>query len=142
MMPFNGYGSYLVRYSETIPGNYALSVRDRERVRHYRINTLSNGTFFVTMRATFKTIVDLVTYYQQQADGLCINLITPCALSEKPQTAGLLRQANKEWETDRRQIRKLESSEFVEVWEGLWNGTTPTAVNTPKLGRMATVDFL
>ena len=75
----------------------------------------------------FVTIVDLVIYHQQQADGLFTNLITSCALSEKPQTAGHSRRANEEWEIDRRQIRlirKLESSEFVEVWKGLWNGTT------------------
>ena len=89
MMPFNGYGSYLVRDSETTLGDYSLSVRVTDRVRHYRIKRLEDGTFFVTRRVTFETIVDLVTYYQQQADGLCINLITPCALSEKPQTAGL-----------------------------------------------------
>ena len=145
MMPFNGYGSYLVRDSETTRGDYSLSVRDTDRVRHYRIKQLEDGTFFVTRRIAFATIVDLVTYYQQQADGLCTNLITPCALSEKPQTAGLLRQANEEWEIDRRQIRlirKLESSEFVEVWEGLWNGTTSVAVKTPKPGKITINDIL
>ena len=140
MMAVNRYGSYLVRNSETIPGDYSLSVRDTDRVRHYRIKRLENGTFHVTRRITFDTVVDLVAYYQQQADGLHTNLITPCALS-----TDLSRQANKDWEIDRRTIRlvrKLMSKEFVEVWEGLWNGTTSVAVSTPKLGRMATDIFL
>ena len=81
LMPFNNYGSYLVRDSETTPGDFSLSVRDRERVRHYRIKKLENGTFFVTRRVTFESIVDLVVYYQQQADGLCVNLISPCDTS-------------------------------------------------------------
>ncbi len=36
MMEFNQYGSFLIRDSETTPGDYSLSIRDKERVRHYR----------------------------------------------------------------------------------------------------------
>ena len=142
MMSFNDYESYLIRDSETTPGDYSLSVQDREKVRHYRIKRLENGTFAITRHVTFETIQDLVAYYQQQADGLCTNLTTPCALSEKPQTAGLSRQG---WEIDRRQIRlirKLQSNELVEVWEGLWNGTTSVAVKTPKPGKITIGHFL
>ena len=152
-MSFNGYGSYLVRESETTLGDYALSVRDRERVRHYRIRRLEDGTFFVIKRASFETIrrasfetiVDLVTYYQQQADGLCVNLKHPCLLSEKPQTGGLSRQDNDEWEIDRKHIRfvkKLGDGQFEEFWEAIWNGTTPVAVKTRKPEIMSTQDFL
>ena len=145
MMSFNDYGSYLIRDSETIPGDYSLSVQYREKVMHYRIKRLENGTFFITRRVTFETIQDLVAYYQQQADGLCTNLTTPCALSEKPQTAGLSRRANKKWEIDRRQIRlirRLQSNELVEVWEGLWNGTTFVAVRIPKPEKITIDHFL
>ena len=135
MMPFNGYGSYLIRESEINPGDYSLSIRDTEQVRHYRIKQLDNGIFFVTRRVTFETLQDLVTYYQQQADGLCTNLIKPCALSEED-----------EWEIDRRPIRLFKRlttyNEFAEVWEGLWNGTTPVAVKTLKPGTIAINDFL
>ena len=134
MMPFNGYGSYLIRESEINPGDYSLSVRDTERIRHYKISKLLNGTFFVTRRVTFETLQDLVTYYQQQADGLCTNLIKPCAPSEED-----------EWEIDRRQIRLIKRlahyNKLAEVWEGLWNGTTPVAVNTLKPGTIAVNDF-
>ena len=145
MMPFNGYGSYLVRESESNPGECALSVRDREQVRHYKISKLTNGTFFINRHATFETILDLITHYRQQAGGLCTNLITPCALSEKPQTASLSRQADEEWEIDRRQIitvKKLMSNRFVEVWEGLWNETTPVAVRISRHGKISIHDFL
>jgi fyn-related kinase len=145
MMSFNQFGSFLIRDSETTAGDFSLSIRDRERVRHYRIKRLENGTFFVTRRVTFETIQDLVTYYRSQSDGLCVNLMYPCLLSEKPQTAGLSRQANEEWEIDRRQIRlikKLGAGQFGEVWEGMWNGTTQVAVKTLKPGTMSAAEFL
>ena len=145
MQQFNTFGSYLVRDSETTPGDFSLSIRDRERVRHYRIKRLENGTFFVTRRVTFETIQDLVQYYTSQSDGLCVNLVQPCLLSEKPQTAGLSRQANEEWEIDRRQIRlmrRLGAGQFGEVWEGLWNNTTSVAVKTLKPGTMSPLEFL
>ena len=144
MMPFNGSGSYLVRNSQTNPGEYSLSVRDRDQVIHYRIWRLENGKFFIIRRTiSFDTIIDLITHYQQQADGLCRNLIQPCALSEKPQT--LNRKTN--WEIDRGQIRrykKLVEGQVSEVWEGVWNGTTPVAVKIykPQNLIMTAHDFL
>ncbi len=145
LMPFNDYGSYLIRDSETLPGDYSLSVKDVDRVRHYKVRRLENGSFFVTRRITFATISELVMYYQQQSDGLCVELREPCSLMEKPQTAGLSRQANEEWEIDRRQIRLIRclgAGQFGEVWEGVWNGTTPVAVKTLKPGTMSPHEFM
>ena len=145
MQPFNSVGSYLVRDSETTPGDYSLSIRDTERVRHYRIKKLEDGSFFVTRRVTFETLQDLVAYYSQQADGLCTTLKQPCLLPEKPQTAGLSRQANEEWDIDRREIRlvrRLGAGQFAEVWEGLWNNTTFVAVKTLKPGTVSPQEFL
>ena len=145
MQPINSVGSYLVRESETTSRDYSLSIRDTERVRHYRIKKLENGSFFVTRRVTFETLQDLVAYYSQQADGLCTTLKQPCLLPEKPQTAGLSRQANEEWDIDRRKIRlvqRLGVGQFGEVWEGLWNNTTSVAVKTMKPGTVSPQEFL
>ena len=52
-----------------------------------------------------------------------------------------------QWEIDRSSIqllKRLGSGQFGEVWEGLWNNTTPVAVKTLKPGmrtRMAYIDF-
>ena len=133
----NPYGSYLVRDSNKTLGYYSLSIRDKERVRHYYIKRLETGTFFVTPHVTFKTIFDLVAYYQQQADGLCVNLRYPCVPSDK-------------WEIDRQLIQltqRLQFAEpggrqFCEVWEGLWNNTTSIAVKVLKPGTISPLEFL
>lgn len=42
-----------------------------------------------------------------------------------------------QWEIDRTSlkfVRKLGHGQFGEVWEGLWNNTTPVAIKTLKPG--------
>ena len=145
MQSFNDQGSFLVRDSETTAGDYSLSLRDTDRVRHYRIRRLDTGGFFVTRRVTFENIIELIDYYKVQADGLCSILRQPCLLAEKPQTAGLSKSVNDEWEIDRRSLRllkRLGAGQFGEVWEGLWNGKTKVAIKTLKTGTMPVTEFL
>lgn len=50
-----------------------------------------------------------------------------------------------QWEipkSDLRRIRKIGHGQFGEVYEGLWNNTTPVAVKTLKPGTMDPKDFL
>ena len=144
MQPFNNCGSFLVRDSETTPGDFNLCIRDTEKVRHYRIRRLDDGGFFVTRRLTFETIPELIQYYEKQADGLCVNLKAPCLISEK-QTAGLSREANEAWEIDINSIhfvKKLGAGQLSEVWMGVWNGTTKVAVKTRKPNAMSVHEFL
>ena len=145
MQSFNGYGSFLIRSSETTVGDFSLSVRDTERVRHYRIERLEDGSFFITRRITFKSIPELVSYYKVQTDGLCTTLQNPCLLSEKPLTRGLSRAMNKNWEIDRHTLRltkQLGAGQFGEVWMGEWNGKVPVAIKAFKEGIMPVQEFL
>ena len=53
--------------------------------------------------------------------------------------------ANKEWETERKQIslvKKKSEGDFGVVWEGLWDDNTPVAIKMLKPGTMPAAEFL
>lgn len=53
-------------------------------------------------------------------------------------TEGLSHRTRDQWEIDRgslKFVRKLGSGQFGDVWEGLWNNTTPVAIKTLKSGK-------
>lgn len=57
---------------------------------------------------------------------------------EKPQTNGLSYNTKDQWEIPKNSlklIRKIGHGQFGEVWEGLWNSTTPVAIKTLKPGK-------
>ena len=65
----------LYRYYYAPAGDFSLSIRSEDKVKHYRIRKMDNqGGFFVTRRAIFNTIPELVEHYRHEADGLCTNL--------------------------------------------------------------------
>jgi len=137
-------GQFLVRESESKPGDYSLSVKDGENIKHYRIKTHEDGSgYYIARRVAFKDLKELVTHYQGDADGLCVQLTTPCQAIEKPDTVGL--SHNDQWEIPRNSIqlqKKLGAGQFGDVWKGMWNGTTPVAVKTMKPGTMGGEEFL
>ncbi|XP_063702466.1 tyrosine-protein kinase Src42A [Culicoides brevitarsis] len=145
LLPENEHGAFLIRDSESRHNDYSLSVRDGDTVKHYRIRQLDEGGFFIARRTTFRTLQELVEHYSNDSDGLCVNLCKPCVQIEKPVTGGLSHRTRDQWEIDRSSLRfnkKLGSGQFGEVWEGLWNNTTPVAIKTLKSGTMDPKDFL
>lgn len=145
LAPQNEHGAYLIRDSESRQNDYSLSVRDGDTVKHYRIRPLDHGGFFIARRTTFRTLQELVEHYSRDADGLCVNLRKTCVQIDKPLTADLAHTTRDQWEIERSSLRferKLGSGQFGEVWEGLWNNTTPVAIKNLKPGTMDPKDFL
>jgi fyn-related kinase len=145
LQPCNDHGAFLIRDSESRRDDYSLSVRDGDTVKHYRVRQLDEGGFFIARRVTFRTLSELVEHYSRDADGLCVNLKKPCSQIEKPDTVGLSYNTKDQWEilkSSLRLIRMIGSGQFGEVYEGLWNNTTPVAIKTLKPGTMDPKDFL
>lgn len=143
LMPENDHGAFLIRDSESRRNDFSLSVRDGDTVKHYRIRQLDSGGLFIAKKIPFRTLQDLVEHYNKDADGLCVNLRKPCVQIEKPTTSGL--SYRDQWEIDKSSLKftqKLGQGQFGEVWEGLWNNTTPVAIKTLKSGAMDPKDFL
>ena len=109
MQPFNESGSFLIRNSESTPGELSLSVKYAGRVRHHRIKQNSKGYYI--KNTTFENIPELVKYYSENPIDQCISLKNAC-LSEI---------TNDTWEIERKSIqfvKKLGGGEFGEVWQG------------------------
>ncbi|MGH0124497.1 UNVERIFIED_CONTAM: hypothetical protein FKN15_077182 [Acipenser sinensis] len=63
--------------------SYSLSVRRSnssswESIKHYRINRLGNGWFYISARLTFPSLQHMVDYYTESGEGLCCTLNEPC----------------------------------------------------------------
>ena len=140
LMEGNVTGTFLVKESESQPGNYALSIKYNDVVKHYSIKKVDTEGFYISIRQKFTTLDQLVQYYSKSADGLCTNLTVQC-----PKIFGLSSNTKDEWEVEHRSIEvkcRIVNREFSEIWEGIWNGTTPVTVITPKPGSTTVSDFL
>ncbi|XP_051951213.1 tyrosine-protein kinase fynb isoform X2 [Xyrauchen texanus] len=142
----NPRGTYLIRESETTKGAFSLSIHDwddvkGDHVKHYKIRKLDSGGYYITTRAQFETLQQLVQHYSESADGLCFTLTGVC-LVYTPDTVGL---SHDSWEIARESLMlevKLGAGCFADVWCGTWNGNTKVAVKTLKPGTMSPESFL
>ncbi|KAG8543883.1 hypothetical protein GDO81_023478 [Engystomops pustulosus] len=126
----NCSGSFLV-WQKVGDNGYYISVRVDEVVRHYKVHQSTNGDFFLVKRASCSSLKDLVHHYQQQCDGLCTKLETPCVKLDLPSVNSICYTTVDHLEIQPSSIKKvtrLGSGKFGMVWLGLWNGTTKVAV--------------
>ncbi|KAA8577930.1 hypothetical protein FQN60_008781 [Etheostoma spectabile] len=130
----NARGTFLIRESETT----------KDHVKHYKIRKLDSGGYYITTRAQFETLQQLVQHYSARAAGLCCRLIVPCHKG-MPRLTDLSVKTKDVWEIPRESlqlIKRLGNGQFGEVWMGTWNGTTKVAVKTLKPGTMSPESFL
>jgi tRNA A-37 threonylcarbamoyl transferase component Bud32 len=115
----NRNGSFLVRTSDGSNHAFSLSVRDSDSIKHYRIH-LIEAKYFITKKAQFACLNDLINYYTKKADGLCVQLTLPCVKTEKPVTKGLTHSFMKDYEMDKAKFRlekKIGQGQFGDVWQ-------------------------
>ena len=77
-------GSFLVRESESSPGQRSISLRYEGRVYHYRIQQGDDSAYFVTAESRFRTLAELVHHHSIHADGLITQLLYPAPKRDKP----------------------------------------------------------
>ncbi|XP_044296005.1 LOW QUALITY PROTEIN: tyrosine-protein kinase ABL1 [Varanus komodoensis] len=138
-------GSFLVRESESSPGQRSISLRYEGRVYHYRINTASDGKLYVSSESRFNTLAELVHHHSTVADGLITTLHYPAPKRNKPTIYGVSPNYDK-WEIERTDItmkHKLGGGQYGEVYEGVWKKYSLTvAVKTLKEDTMEVEEFL
>ncbi|XP_053549937.1 tyrosine-protein kinase ABL2 isoform X1 [Bombina bombina] len=138
-------GSFLVRESESSPGQLSISLRYEGRVYHYRINTASDGKVYVTAESRFNTLAELVHHHSTVADGLVTILHYPAPKCNKPTVYGVSPIHDK-WEMERTDItmkHKLGGGQYGEVYVGVWKKYSLTvAVKTLKEDTMEVEEFL
>ncbi|XP_054273838.1 tyrosine-protein kinase Abl isoform X2 [Macrosteles quadrilineatus] len=138
-------GSFLVRESESSPGQRSISLRYEGRVYHYRINEDDGGKVYVTTESKFNTLAELVHHHSMHADGLITQLLYPAPKHNKPTVFALSPEPD-EWEINRTDIvmrHKLGGGQYGDVYEAVWKRYNVTvAVKTLKEDTMALKDFL
>lgn len=139
-------GSFLVRESESSPGQRSISLRYEGRVYHYRIQQgHEDSHYFVTAESRFPTLAELVHHHSVHSDGLITQLLYPAPKKDKPALFALSPETD-EWEMDRTDIvmkHKLGGGQYGDVYEAIWKRYNVTiAVKTLREDTMKLSDFL
>ncbi|XP_065197973.1 tyrosine-protein kinase ABL1-like isoform X2 [Sycon ciliatum] len=138
-------GSYLLRESESIPGQHSISLRYEGRVYHYRINNdQAAKTYYITQEAQFFTLPELVQHHSTNPDGLTTTLKYPAPKKDAPPVFGL--PDVDRWEIGRTDIemgQKLGGGQYGEVYKAHWKSfNRVVAVKTFKEDTMQADEFL
>ena len=120
-----GYkGTFLVRRSETDGSAYAISIRDEDDVKHYRI-VFDNGRYSIEgdkREKRYASIEALIEHYTQNRERLSCKLIAPCNKEDSKKGP---------WEISPDRIEKLKvigKGHSSTVYKGKWNGLIDIAI--------------
>lgn len=133
-------GSFLLRESESKPGQFSISLRYDGRVYHYRIHIDSHSKYYVTPDSKFENLADLVIHHSKNPDGLTTVLHYPAPNPRKPPIYSISHEVDK-WELDRADIemgQKLGSGQYGEVYKAaVKKRNTPVAVKTFRVSNVS-----
>ncbi|KAI6230073.1 Tyrosine-protein kinase [Aphelenchoides fujianensis] len=70
-------GTFLIRNSTNFPDGFTLCVAFNGKVEHYRIYLTEHRQYTCDHEEIFDNLIQLVSHYKRDADGLCHRLVTP-----------------------------------------------------------------
>uniref|UniRef100_A0A3P9HVQ8 Tyrosine-protein kinase n=1 Tax=Oryzias latipes TaxID=8090 RepID=A0A3P9HVQ8_ORYLA len=132
----NARGAYLIRESETTTGAFSLSIRDwdsvkGDHVKHYKIRKLDSGGYYITTRAQFDKLQQLVQHYSGTWNGttkVAVKTLKPGTMSPE----SFLEEA---------QIMKnLHHDKLVQLYAVV--SEEPIYIVTEYMGKGSLLDFL
>ena len=136
MQPSITHGAFLISKSEKRAGEYSLSLRYVDEVKHCEIYRVGDSVY-LSPRESFQSISELVVYYNRKslptANNQQVRLSSFCPHVPVPINPPA---ESDRWETRRDSVclvKKIETGKFSETWEGLWNDTTSVTVTTARL---------
>ncbi|XP_010116433.1 PREDICTED: tyrosine-protein kinase Fyn isoform X3 [Chlamydotis macqueenii] len=132
----NPRGTFLIRESETTKGAYSLSIRDwddmkGDHVKHYKIRKLDNGGYYITTRAQFETLQQLVQHYSGTWNGntkVAIKTLKPGTMSPE----SFLEEAQI--------MKKLKHDKLVQLYAVV--SEEPIYIVTEYMSKGSLLDFL
>ena len=132
MQDGNSLGSFLVRDSASVPGNYCLSIRYQDKVLHYLVyQPEQSNRYCIHYTNTFESVQELIRYYHTHSEGICTELVQPCRLVAEAERKD---ENNGRWEVEHSTIQiveKIGEGLFCQTFKGIWNGTIKVAVRSP-----------
>ncbi|KAM9355513.1 tyrosine-protein kinase fynb isoform 2-T3 [Pholidichthys leucotaenia] len=136
LSPGNPRGTYLIRESETTKGAFSLSIRDwddvkGDHVKHYKIRKLDSGGYYITTRAQFDTLQQLVQHYSGTWNGttkVAIKTLKPGTMSPE----SFLEEAQI--------MKKLRHDKLVQLYAVV--SEEPIYIVTEYMGKGSLLDFL
>ncbi|XP_056151115.1 tyrosine-protein kinase fynb isoform X4 [Lampris incognitus] len=132
----NPRGTYLIRESETTKGAFSLSIRDwddvkGDHVKHYKIRKLDSGGYYITTRAQFDMLQQLVQHYSGTWNGttkVAVKTLKPGTMSPE----SFLEEAQI--------MKKLRHDKLVQLYAVV--SEEPIYIVTEYMGKGSLLDFL
>eukprot|EP00040_Diaphanoeca_grandis_P023518 m.128105 g.128105 ORF g.128105 m.128105 type:complete len:599 (-) comp29314_c0_seq1:618-2414(-) len=139
-------GAYLVRESQSKPGEYTLSLYD-DAVAHYRINQQPDGRCFIRAKQSFDSIHELIEHHKNSTSGLpvVLSMVIP---KMHAHAIVISKHLDDAWELPRKDIKlgkMLGAGNYGEVYKASYareKDKMVVAVKTVKEDSMGIEEFM